>query len=126
MKNKLIVKECESCGAIVKTIADCTCENCGIKCCNKNMKELIPNSFDASSEKHIPTYKIVEDEIYVSLNHPMDKDHYIMWIAKVKDNHEEIIYLDKEQKASCKFKYEKNSTIYAFCNKHKLWKVDVE
>ncbi len=32
--------KCESCGAIVKELAPCTCKDCGIKCCGKNMIEI--------------------------------------------------------------------------------------
>lgn len=31
---------CEKCGALVKVLIECTCENCGIKCCGENMKEI--------------------------------------------------------------------------------------
>ena len=31
---------CEKCGALVKVLIDCTCENCGIKCCGNTMKEI--------------------------------------------------------------------------------------
>ena len=31
---------CEKCGALVKVLIDCTCENCGIKCCGETMKEI--------------------------------------------------------------------------------------
>ncbi len=31
---------CEKCGALVKVLIDCTCENCGIKCCGSTMKEI--------------------------------------------------------------------------------------
>lgn len=34
--------KCESCGAIVKEIVPCNCENCGIKCCGKQMVEITP------------------------------------------------------------------------------------
>ncbi len=36
---KKIVR-CEKCGAMVEVLIDCTCENCGIKCCNEKMKEI--------------------------------------------------------------------------------------
>lgn len=126
MKNELVIKKCEKCGAVVKVFDDCTCENCGIKCCGDNMKVLIPNMSDASKEKHIPTYEKVEDEIFVKLNHSMEKEHYIEWIALVKDNKEYIVNLYPEENAECRFKYMPGSTIYAYCNKHGLWKKDVE
>ncbi len=31
---------CEKCCAMVKVLVDCTCENCGIKCCGETMKEI--------------------------------------------------------------------------------------
>lgn len=126
MKNELIIKRCKSCGAMVKVLKDCTCENCGIKCCGEEMEILVPNSVEAAVEKHIPTYEKVEDEIFVKVNHVMDKEHYIEWIALVKDNKEYIVNLYPEQNAECRFKYTPGSTIYAYCNKHGLWKKDVE
>jgi hypothetical protein len=31
---------CEKCGAMVKVLIPCTCDNCGIKCCGETMKEI--------------------------------------------------------------------------------------
>ena len=31
---------CEKCGAMVKVLIDCTCKDCGIKCCGEIMKEM--------------------------------------------------------------------------------------
>lgn len=40
-KNKMAkYLKCVSCGAIVKVITPCTCPNCGIKCCGKEMVEV--------------------------------------------------------------------------------------
>ena len=36
--SKIVV--CEKCGAMVQVLIDCTCENCGIKCCGETMKEI--------------------------------------------------------------------------------------
>ena len=126
MKNELIIKKCKSCGAMVKVLKDCTCENCGIKCCGEEMEILVPNSVEASLEKHIPTYEKVEDEIFVKVNHVMEKEHYIEWVTLVKDNQEYTVNLYPEQNAECRFKYIPGSTIYAYCNKHGLWKKDVD
>lgn len=126
MKNEIILKKCNECGAIIKIIEDCTCDNCGIKCCGKNMDEIIPNSVEASAPKHIPTYEKVEDEILVRVNHVMEKEHYIEWIAQIADNKEEIVRLYPEQNAEVRFKYIPGATLYAYCNKHGLWKADVK
>ena len=126
MNNKLVLKKCKSCGALVNILVDCTCDNCGIKCCGEEMLELIPNSVEASHEKHIPVYEKVEDEIYVKVNHVMDKEHYIEWIALVTDNKQCIHKLYPEQNAEARFPYIPGSTIYSYCNLHGLWKAEVE
>ena len=126
MKNELIVKKCKSCGATVKVLEDCDCKDCGIKCCDEKMEVLIPNSVDAAVEKHVPTYKKVEDEIVVKVNHVMEKEHYIEWISLIADNKEYTVKLYPEQNAECRFPYISGSTLYAYCNKHGLWKAEVE
>ncbi len=123
MKRELIIKRCKTCGAMVKVITDC--EDCGIKCCGEEMEKLIPNSVDASAEKHVPQVEKVEDEIFVKVAHPMEKEHYIEWIAQVTDNKEEFVYLYPEGPAEVRFKNIPNATIYAYCNKHGLWKKEM-
>ncbi len=126
MKNDLIIKKCNSCGTIVKVLKDDNIEKCNIQCCGKPMETLIPNSVDASIEKHVPTYEITEDEIFVKVNHVMEKEHYIEWISLVNENKEYTIKLYPEQNAEARFKYIPGSTLYAYCNKHGLWKAEVK
>lgn len=126
MKNELIIKKCKSCGALVQVFKDCTCDNCGIKCCGNEMEVLIPNSADASAEKHIPTYEVVGDRIEVKINHPMEDEHYIEWITLVNENEKHTVNLHPGQEAKCNFKYIPDSIVYAYCNKHELWKKEVE
>ena len=126
MNNELIIKKCSKCGATVKVIEDCTCEGCGIKCCNEEMQVMMPNSVDAAVEKHVPTYNIVDDEIVVKVNHVMEQEHFIEWLSLVADNTQYTVKLNPEQEAEAKFPYIKGATIYAYCNKHGLWKAEVE
>ncbi len=129
MSNKLVVKKCMSCGAMVIVLEDCTCDNCGIKCCGEEMIVQEANTVDAAVEKHVPVYEKVEDEIIVrvgEVEHPMEKDHYIMWIAQVKDNRMTKVDLYPEQSTETRFPYVPGATIYAYCNKHGLWKTEVE
>ena len=126
MKNEFILKKCLKCGALVKVLEDCTCENCGIKCCGENMTVLKANSVDASFEKHVPTYEIIDDEIVVKVNHVMEKEHYIEWISIVKENTEITVKLYPEQEAIARFPLMKGATLYAYCNKHGLWSSEVK
>ncbi len=122
---ELVFKKCMKCGALVQVFEDCHCDNCGIQCCGEQMTTLVPNSVDAAAEKHVPSFDILEDKIYATVNHVMDEDHYIEWIAFVSDHKTIIKYLrpGKEAKAHCKYK--PGMAIYAYCNKHGLWKKEV-
>ena len=124
--NELIIKKCNKCGALVNILKDCTCAECGIKCCNEEMKELKVNSVDASFEKHIPTYEIKDGMIYVTVNHVMEEEHYINWISIVSDDTEITTYLEPDKEEKMIAKYIPGSKIYSYCNKHGLWMTEVK
>ncbi|MBR5227941.1 MAG: desulfoferrodoxin [Clostridia bacterium] len=126
MKNDMIVKKCAKCGAMVLTFKDCSCKECGIKCCFEEMKILEPNSVEASFEKHLPSYKVVGDKIIAEVGHVMEEEHYIEWIVYVSDNKQDIRYFDAGMNAVAEFDYEKGGKLYSYCNKHGLWMKEVE
>lgn len=124
-KNTVFYK-CGVCGNVIGLIDG---DINHMTCCSKPMERLEANSVDAATEKHVPVYEIVEDEIVVKVGeveHPMEKDHYIMWVALVSDNQTTRIRLYPEQGTEVRFKYIPQSTLYAYCNKHGLWKTEVE
>ena len=121
MKNELIIKKCLICGRVVEVTNDEP-----IMCCGQEMVDVIPNSTDAAVEKHVPNYEKVEDEIFVTVNHVMEKEHFIEWISLVKENTEVTVKLYPEQEAIARFPYMRGATIYAYCNKHGLWVKEVE
>ena len=125
MSKELIIRKCVKCGAMVKELKECKCA-CGIQCCGEEMRELIPNSVDAAIEKHIPTYEVKDGKIYVKVNHVMEEEHSIEWISLVYDDKEITTYLKPGQEAVAHCKYVPGATIYAYCNKHGLWKTEVK
>ena len=126
MSKELVVKKCLKCGALAKVLKDCECENYGIKCCGEEMKALVPNSVDAAVEKHVPEYEVKDGKIFVKVNHVMEEDHYIEWISIVFEGKEVTTYFKPGEKPTAHCKYVPGPTIYAYCNKHGLWKKDVE
>ena len=44
----------------------------------------------------------------------------------VYENKKIMVKLYPEQEAQARFPYIKGATLYAYCNKHGLWKTDVE
>ena len=123
---ELTLKKCMSCDALVKVIKDCTCNNCGIKCCEKEMAVIKSNSVDAAFEKHVPNYERKDNKIIVSVNHVMEEDHFIEWICLVTDDKEEYKYFNPGDTPTCEFDNVKEGILYSYCNKHSLWETNIE
>ena len=122
---ELVIRKCNKCKAMVKVIEECNCA-CGIVCCGEEMQKIKANSTDGAAEKHLPTYEIKGDLIEIVVNHVMEDEHYIEWISAVSDKEEHIKYFNPGEKAKAVFKYSDNMTLYSYCNKHSLWKVEVK
>lgn len=126
MKKELTLKKCSNCGAFVKVIKDCNCNNCGIKCCDDEMMLVKSNSTDAAFEKHVPTYERKNGKLIVSVNHVMEKEHYIEWICLITNDREEYRYFKPNDQAVCEFEDASEGIIYSYCNKHSLWQTNIE
>lgn len=118
--------KCETCGNVIELLDD----NGGqLVCCGEEMEMLIPETSDGAREKHVPVISIDCDEIVVSVGsvkHPMDDDHYINWIALETDDTVMRKNLNPNDEPEAKFPYVKGSIVYAYCDKHGLWKTIVE
>lgn len=100
-----------------------------VRCCGKEPEELIANTVDAATEKHVPVYEKDGDNINVKIGeieHPMLDEHYIMFIAQVIDNNVNIVKLKPSEKPVATFKYIKGAKLYEYCNLHGLWTNDVK
>ena len=118
------VLKCNSCGARVIVDKDCNCP-CGFVCCDEKMVEVVPNSVDAAFEKHVPVYEVSDDKLIVSVNHVMEEEHYIEWIAFESEEGLDIRYLSPGDTPKVVFEIGKG-TLYAFCNKHGLWEKEID
>ncbi len=126
MKENVKFYQCPICGNIIGLMSG---DPQRIKCCGQEMKQMEANVTDAAEEKHVPVYEKVEDEIVVKVGeveHPMEKEHYIMWIAEVAENKTIRVTLFPEQSTETRLPYIPGATLYAYCNKHGLWKTEIK
>lgn len=92
------------------------------------MKEIIPNTTDASAEKHVPVIKVDGRHVVVevgSVAHPMVDVHYIEWIALETDKGNQRKKLKPGDAPKAEFALlegEKVIAAYAYCNLHSLFK----
>ena len=122
---EIIFKKCGNCGTLVKVMINSKEEL--EKICSKDDTKIIkPNTEDASFEKHVPNFVINGNKIDVKINHPMDEDHYIMFITMKTENEETTKYLRPGDLAEASFEYKGKGIIYAYCNKHSLWSKEID
>ena len=118
---------CAHCGNVIEMV-----HNAGVPvmCCGQKMDELIPNTVEASGEKHIPAVKVHDDVVEVnvgSVNHPMEEVHWIQWVQLVTDQGSQRKHLNPGEAPNVKFSLggEKPLAVYAYCNIHGLWKAEL-
>jgi superoxide reductase len=100
-------------------------------CCGEKMSELVPNTVDASREKHLPVVTAAENGTSVqigSVPHPMETAHGIAFIYVETEcgGQRKILKAGEEPTAAFQFVNDKPIAVYAYCNLHGLWKTEIE
>ena len=124
MSEKII---CEKCGNLVGMI---NASGVPMMCCGQKMDELVPNTVEASGEKHIPAVQVGENRVEVnvgSVNHPMEEVHWIEWVQLITDQGSYRKWLNPGQAPNVSFLLngEKPLAVYAYCNLHGLWRTEI-
>ena len=116
---------CEHCGNIIVKIKD---SKVPVVCCGEKMKELVPASVDASTEKHVPVVVVDNNKVNVtvgSVEHPMVDVHYIEWIILETNKGYHKYDLKPGDKPVAEFNLVEGEGVvcaYEYCNLHGLWK----
>ena len=118
--------KCSHCGQIILKVKE---TKVPVVCCGEVMSELMPNTVDATVEKHVPKVVKIDDcHIRVevgSLPHPMTPEHHISFIYVETDKGGVRIDLKDRPEAVVCVCTHKPVAVYAYCNLHGLWKADV-
>ena len=126
MKDKFYI--CEHCGNIIEKIDDA---GVPVMCCGQKMAELVPNTVEASGEKHIPVVTVKDGEIVVnvgSVNHPMAEEHFIEWVYVETEKGGQRKHLKPGGDPNVSFKVDEKDkavAVYAYCNLHGLWMTEI-
>ena len=108
---------CPICGNII-----CSTGEAVVSCCGIVLPAMEAESED---EAHRLSIEIIEDEYYVTVPHEMSKNHYISYIAAIRDDGYEIKKLYAEGNAEARFKINRTRYLLFYCNVHGLFKVRV-
>lgn len=125
MKAKFYI--CRHCGNLIVKIHDA---GVPVSCCGEKMEELIPNTVEASGEKHKPVVSVENGIVRVSVGsvaHPMVPEHSIEWVFVETENGGQLKRLNPGSEPEVKFLLgeEKAIAVYAYCNLHGLWMTEV-
>jgi superoxide reductase len=100
-----------------------------VVCCGEQMQELVPNTVDASNEKHVPFVTRINDcKIKVevgSVAHPMLPEHHICFIYVETENGGIRVDLKDKPEAEICTCNGKPVAVYEYCNLHGLWKTEL-
>ena len=108
---------CPVCGNVILSTGEAV-----VCCCAVTLPPLEAEEEDAEHQMSVET---VEDEYYITIDHPMSKEHYISFLAAVTDCGVELIKLYPEQLCEARFKIRRTRAVYAYCNRHGLFKADL-
>jgi len=119
---------CGKCGNLAGLIKS---KGVPMMCCGQKMDELVPNTVEASVEKHLPAVTVSGDSISVQVGsaaHPMENEHNIsfVYVETEKGGQRKGLKAGDEPKLTFNFSDDKPLAVFAYCNLHGLWKTDVK
>ena len=115
---------CKHCGNIFGVIQDS-----GLLpiCCGEEMTELVANTTDAATEKHVPMVTVEGNTVSATVGeviHPMVENHFIQWIILVSEQGVQRKCLKPGDAPTVSFALtegDKAVAVYEYCNLHGLW-----
>ena len=107
---------CPICGNVVHAMGEGAFSCCG--------SAMLPLEAEDATADDAHAFKIerVEDDWYVTLDHPMTKEHYVSFVAYVTSGAMQIQKLYPEQLIQPRFHITGRGDVYLYCNKHGLFK----
>lgn len=94
-------------------------------CCNQPMELMKEKTEDQGQEKHVPIIEKTESGFKVkvgSVQHPMEKEHFIQWIELIADDKIYRKFLSPNQIPEAEFKINaKEVQAREYCSIHGLW-----
>ena len=105
---------CPICGNILHTTGAALISCCGIT--------LPPLEAEDADDDHAVTAERVEDEYFVTVDHPMTTSHFISFIAHVNSDRLQMVRLYPEGNAETRLQLRGRGYLYYYCNRHGLFR----
>lgn len=105
---------CPVCGNIMHTLGRAVVSCCGIT--------LPPLEAEDADDAHRITVEKVEDEHFISIPHPMTKEHFISFVAFVTCDRMQLVKLYPEGNAETRLSLRGKGFLCYYCNHHGLFR----
>lgn len=105
---------CPLCGNVLRASGDALVSCCGIT--------LPPLEAEATDPDHEIRLEQVEDEYFLTIDHPMTKQHFISFIAHLTSDRVDFVKLYPEGNAQTRMQLRGGGYLYIYCNRHGLMK----
>ena len=105
---------CPLCGNVLHSTGNALISCCGIT--------LPPLEAEETDDDHTVTMETVEDEHFVTVHHPMTKEHYISFLAFVTTDRIQLVKLYPEGNAETRLQMRGMGYLYYYCNRHGLFR----
>lgn len=89
-----------------------------LSCCGRKLE---PLKVKAADEHHKITVTDIEDESYITIDHPMTREHYLTFAAYVTCDRLQLIKLYPEQNAELRIPKIRRGKFYICCSNHGLF-----
>lgn len=89
-----------------------------ISCCGVQLPAL---EAEGPDERHCVQVEKTEDELFISSDHPMNKEHYLFFMAYMTYDRCEIRTLYPEGNAEARFFFRGSGRLYYYCSHHGLF-----
>jgi len=129
--------KCSHCGNMVGLIDD---KGVPLVCCGEKIAELVPNTVDASVEKHLPVITKESSDCSCGCDckclsiqvggtvHPMEEAHHIsfVFVETERGGQRKSLKVGEEPALHFCVSDDKPLAVYAYCNLHGLWKTEIK
>ena len=108
---------CPLCGNVLHSTGSALVSCCGIT--------LPPLEAEDADEEHGITIETVEDEHFITVRHPMTKEHFISFVAFVTCDRVQLVKFYPEGNAETRMQLRGRGQLYYYCNRHGLFRKKV-
>ena len=106
---------CPLCGNVIHSTGDTL-----VSCCGITLPALAAETADRDHAVHI---EAVEDEHFITITHPMTKEHFISFAAFVTTDRMQLVKFYPEEDAQTRMRLRGMGDLYYYCNRHGLFRV---